>query len=70
LPPSPLPSIFLDEEVTANKEGIDDDTDAAANNADADAETTAETTADEVAPDNNDYATMPPKVKPLPTKTT
>jgi hypothetical protein len=68
LPPSPLPSIFLDEEVTANKEGIDDNTNAAANNADADADD--ETTADEVAPDNNDYATMPPKVKPLPTKTT
>jgi hypothetical protein len=68
LPPSPLPSIFLDEEVTANKEGIDDNTNATANNADADADD--ETTANEVAPDNNDYATMPPKVKPLPTKTT
>ena len=68
MPPSPLPSIFLDEEVTANKEGIDDNTNAAANNADADADD--ETTANEVAPDNNDYATMPPKVKPLPTKTT
>ena len=68
MPPSPLPSIFLDEEVTANKEGIDDNTNAAANNADADADD--ENTANEVAPDNNDYATMPPKVKPLPTKTT
>ena len=56
----PLLSIFLDKEVAANKEGIDDDADADADN----------TTADEAVPDNNNYATMPPKVNPLPTKTT
>ena len=59
-----LQSIFLDEEVAANKEGIDNNTNAAANNANAN------TTANIAVPDNNNYATMPPKVKPLPPKTT
>ena len=45
---SPLQSIFLDEEVAANEEGINDDADD------------ADTTADEAVPDDNDYATMPP----------
>jgi hypothetical protein len=55
LPPL-LPSIFLDEEVTDNEEGIDNDTNAATDDIAA-------------AADDND-ATMPPKVKPLPKKTT
>ncbi len=59
----PLPSIFLDEEVADNEEGIDDDTDAAADDIAA---------AEDIAPTANDdgKATMPPKVKPLPTKPT
>ena len=61
----PLPSIFLDEEVASNEEGIDDDTDAAADDIAAaeDIAAVADTA------DDND-TTMPPKVKPLPTKPT
>ena len=65
-------SISLDKEVATNEEGVDDDTDATAADADADADadTDTDTTAYDAAPDNNDYVTMPPKVKPLPTKPT
>ena len=61
----PLPSIFLDEEVASNEEGIDDDTDTAADDiaATEDIAVVADTA------DDND-ATMPPKVKPLLTKPT
>ena len=58
----PPPSISLDKEVAANKEGIDDDTNAAAN---------AAPDNDDYAATDNDNATMTPtKVKPLPTKPT
>ena len=57
----PLPSSFyLDEEVAGDEEGIDDDNiDNAAEDIDATAAAAA---------DDNGYATMPPKVKPIPTK--
>ncbi len=61
LPPPPS-SIYLDEEEVAfDKEGIDDDAAAADADADADAD-------DPPAADNDDDTTMPPRVKPLPTK--
>ena len=59
----PQPSIFLDEEVANNKEGIKDDTDAAADDI-----ATAEDIATATADNDDKDATMPPKVKPLPTK--
>ena len=62
----PLSSISLDEEVAANEEGIDDDDDATVTDTDADTDSTA----DDAALDDNNCATMPPKVKPLPTKPT
>ena len=61
----PPPSISLDKEVAANEEGIDDDTNAAADAADAAPD------GDDYAAADNDNTTMPPtKVKPLPTKPT
>ena len=65
LPPSPPPSIYLDEEVAFNEEGIDDDTDTTADDIAA-----AEDIAVATATDDNGDATMPPKVKPLPSKPT
>ncbi len=62
----PLPSISLDEEVAANEEGIGIDEDT--NVDDADAEANADTTANDAAPKDNDYATMPTTLKPIPTK--
>jgi hypothetical protein len=59
----PLPSIFLDEEVADNEEGIDYDTNTA-----ADAKDIAAAAATAAADDN--ASTMPPKVKPLTTKPT
>ena len=58
LPPSPV-VLFLDEEIAADEEEIED------NGIDDAAEDIA--AADAPAEDNIDYATMPPKVKPIPT---
>jgi hypothetical protein len=71
LPPSPSTVLFLDEEVAANEEGIDDDADAAAaaDNTDAD-DYAADNIAAAADDDADNDATMPPKVKPLPTKPT
>ena len=70
----PPPSIFLDKEVAANEEGIDDDTDAAADAADAAPDDANDADADDYAADDIAAAaadaTMLPKVKPLPTKPT
>jgi hypothetical protein len=60
-----VPSIFLGEEVADNEEGIDDNTNAAAD----DIAATEDIAAIAAALADND-ATMPPKVKPLPTKPT
>jgi hypothetical protein len=71
LHPSPSTLLFLDEEVTANEEGIDDDTDAAVDDiATAEDIATAKDIAAIAAALADDDATMPPKVKPLPTKPT
>ena len=61
----PPPSFFLDKEVAGIKEVIDnDDTKDADEDIDA-----ASAAADDVPTDNDvDYATMPPKVKPIPKK--
>ncbi len=64
LPPSPSNVLFLDEEVSANKDGIDDDADADDYAADDYA------AANDDDDDDDDNATMLPKVKPLPTKPT
>jgi len=68
LPPSPSTVLFLDEEVAADEEGIDADADGT----DADASDADDYAADDIAAaaNNNEDATMPPKVKPLPTKPT
>ena len=64
----PPPSIYLGEEVAFDEEGIDDDTLAEADDPDANDYYAV----DPAGPANNDSddATMPPKVKPLPTKPT
>jgi hypothetical protein len=54
LPPPP-PSFSLDKEVTANKEGIDDN----------DANAVTLTATNDAAPDDDDYATMPTTVSLL-----
>jgi hypothetical protein len=70
LPPSPSAVHFLDEEIAANEEGIDDDTNAAANDADdADNADADDYATDDIAAAAAD-ATMLPKVKPPPTKPT
>ena len=71
MPPSPSTVLFLDEEVAANEEGINDDADAAtaADNTDAD-DYAADNIAAAADDDADNDATMPPKVKPLPTKPT
>ncbi len=57
----PPPSFSLDKEVAGNEEGIDDDD---INDAAKDIDAAAN---DDVPTDNdNDYVTMPPKVKPIP----
>ena len=64
----PPPSIYLGEEVAFDEEGIDDDALAEADDPDANDYYAV----DPAGPANNDSddATMPPKVKPLPTKPT
>jgi hypothetical protein len=65
--PPPL-SIYLDEEVAFDdEEGIDDDATAEADDTDANDYVAAPAAA---ANDDSNNATMPPKVKPLPTKPT
>jgi hypothetical protein len=55
-PPPPPPPISDEEEVTDNEDEDVDDTDADADDADAD------TTVDDAAPEDTDYATMPPRL--------
>ena len=62
-----LPSILLDHEVDDNEEVVHEEGEAP-DNTDATAEDIAAN--DATAADNNNYATMPPKVKPLPSKPT
>ena len=64
----PPPSIYLGEEVAFDKEGIDDEALAEADDPDANDYYAV----DPAGPANNDSddATMPPKVKPLPRKPT
>jgi hypothetical protein len=64
----PPPSIYLGEEVAFDEEGIDDEALAEADDPDANDYYAV----DPAGPANNDSddATMPPKVKPLPTKPT
>jgi hypothetical protein len=59
-PPPPPGILFLEEEVTNNEEGNGDNTSAAA----ADTYTVGS----DAALDNDDYPTMPPKLKPAPRK--
>ena len=60
MPPSPSAILFLDKEVAANEEGIDDYADAAADAADADADDYAADDIAAAAAADDDGATMPP----------
>ena len=65
MPPPPSVILFLEEEVAGNKEGINNDD---TNDADEDIDA-ASAAADDAPTDVNvNYATMPPKVKPIPKK--
>jgi len=57
LHPSPSTLLFLDEEVTANEEGIDDDPNAAADADNADADDYA---ADDITAADDATSTTPP----------
>jgi hypothetical protein len=65
LPPPPSVILFLDKEVAGNEEGINND-----DTNDADEDIDAASAAADNAPTDDDvnYATMPPKVKPIPKK--